>query len=160
MFTYKIIGVVHSSFKEPKNVPIQAVASKGTKGTVEVDSQYVAGLKDLEGFSHIILIYHLNLVKGCSLTVKPFLDDNVHGIFATRSPARPNPIGISTVRLTRIENNTLRIQEVDIVDGTPLLDIKPYVPKFDNRRAAKIGWFTQKIGNLPETRDDGRFCQQ
>jgi tRNA-Thr(GGU) m(6)t(6)A37 methyltransferase TsaA len=142
MLTYKIIGVIHSSFKEPKTFHTSGCL-KGTKGTVEVDHS-TRRLKDLEGFSHVTLIYHLNLVKGYSLTVKPFLDDNVHGIFATRSPARPNPIGISTVRLTRIENNTLHIQEVDIVDGTPLLDIKPYVPKFDNRRATKIGWFTQK----------------
>jgi tRNA (adenine37-N6)-methyltransferase len=157
--TYRPIGVVYSPFKEPKNVPIQASASKGTKGSIEVNPTYAEGLKDLEGFSHIILLYHFSLVKTCSLLVKPFLDDNLHGVFATRSPARPNAIGISTVRLIRIQNNMLYIQGVDILDGTPLLDIKPFVPKFDCRRTNKIGWFSDKISKLKETTDDGRFCK-
>ena len=157
---YKPIGVVHSPFKEPKGVPIQATASQGTKGTIEVNPEYAEGLKDLEGFSHIILLYHFSLVKTASLTVKPFLDDKLHGVFATRSPARPNAIGISIVRFTGIEKNTLYIKDVDIVDETPLLDIKPYVPKFDNRRTNKIGWFSGKLGNLKEAKDDGRFCNR
>jgi tRNA (adenine37-N6)-methyltransferase len=157
--TYKTIGVVHSPFKEPKNVPIQATASKGTSGTLEIYSEYADGLKDIEGFSHIILLYHFHLVKGFPLIVKPFLDDNLHGVFATRSPARPNPIGISTVQLTRIDNNTVHIQDLDIVDGTPLIDIKPYVPDFDCRITAKIGWFSSKISKMDTTRDDGRFCK-
>jgi tRNA (Thr-GGU) A37 N-methylase len=94
------------------------------------------------------------------LTVKPFLDDKLHGVFATRSPARPNAIGISIVRFTGIEKNTLYIKDVDIVDETPLLDIKPYVPKFDNRRTSKIGWFSGKLGKLKEAKDDGRFCNR
>ena len=157
--TYRPIGVVHSPFKEPKNVPIQATASKGSTGTLEIYPEYAEGLKDLEGFSHIMLLYHFHLVKCGSLLVKPFLDDTLHGIFATRSPARPNPIGISVVQLKHIENNTVYIQDVDIVDGTPLLDIKPYVPKFDERKAVKIGWFNGKINKLAKTRDDGRFCK-
>ncbi len=156
---YKPIGVVHSPFKEPKNVPIQAAASKGTYGTIEIYPEYVEGLKDLEGFSHIILLYHLHLIKDCSLMVKPFLDDKLHGVFATRSPGRPNKLGISIVRLTGIENGILNIQDIDIVDGTPLLDIKPYVPKFDYRRNAKIGWFKDKINKLDSAKDDGRFCK-
>jgi tRNA-Thr(GGU) m(6)t(6)A37 methyltransferase TsaA len=158
--TYKPIGVVHSPFKEPKNVPIQATASKGITGTIEIYPQYVEGLKDLEGFSHIILLYHFHLVKSGSLMVKPFLDDHLHGIFATRVPARPNPIGISTVRLIRIESNTLHIQDVDILNDTPLIDVKPYVPQFDYRKTAKIGWFKGKISKLSLTRDDGRFCKK
>ena len=157
--TYRPIGVVHSPFREPKNVPIQAVAAKGAKGTVEISPEYVEGLKDIEGFSHIILLYHFHSVKECSLLVKPFLDDNFHGVFATRVPARPNPIGISIVRLKKIENNTLHIQDVDILDSTPLLDIKPYIPKFDCRRTTKIGWFATKIEKLATTKDDGRFCK-
>jgi tRNA (adenine37-N6)-methyltransferase len=157
--TYKSIGIIHSPFREPKNVPIQAVASKGTKGTIEVNSEYAEGLVDLEGFSHIILLYHFNLVKGYSLMVKPFLDQNLHGVFATRAPSRPNPIGLSTVRLTRIQDNTLHIEDVDIVDNTPLLDIKPYIPQFDNRKTRKIGWFNKKLTNLSTTKDDGRFCK-
>ncbi len=157
--TYKPIGIVHSSFKEPKTVPSQAAASKGSKGTLEIYPQYAEGLKDLKGVSHLILLYHFSLVKDCKLLVKPFLDDQLHGVFATRSPARPNPIGISTVRLTKIENNTVHIQDVDIVHCTPLLDIKPYVPKFDDRKNAKIGWFKDKIDKLKDARDDGRFCK-
>jgi tRNA (adenine37-N6)-methyltransferase len=151
--------VVYSPFKEPKNVPIQATAAKGITGTIEIYPEYVEGLKDLEGFSHIILLYHFHLIKGCSLMVKPFLDDTLHGVFATRSPARPNPIGISIVHLTRVEKHTLYIQDIDIVDGTPLLDIKPYIPKFDCRKTTKIGWFNGKINKLAKTRDDGRFCK-
>ncbi len=158
--TYKPIGVVHSQFKEPKNVPIQAAASKGSIGTLEIYPEYVEGLKDLEGFSHIILLYHFHLVTGGSLMVKPFLDDQLHGVFATRSPSRPNPIGMSIVQLAEIKNSTVHIQDVDILDGTPLLDIKPYVPKFDCRKTTNIGWFSGKISKLATTRDDGRFCKQ
>lgn len=156
--TYTPIGVVHSPFKEPKNVPIQATASQGIAGTIEIYPQYVEGLKDLEGFSHIILLYHFHLIMGCSLIVKPFLDNKLHGVFATRSPARPNKIGLSVVHLIGIEYNTLHIEDIDIVEGTPLIDIKPYVPKFDDRKTAKIGWFTDKLGKLKEIKDDGRFC--
>jgi tRNA-Thr(GGU) m(6)t(6)A37 methyltransferase TsaA len=156
--TYKPIGVVHSPFKEPQNVPIQASASS-TRGTIEIYPQYVEGLKDLNGFSHIILLYHLHLAKNVSLLVKPFLDDKLHGVFATRAPARPNPIGLSIVQLKSVDGNILHIQEVDILDGTPLLDIKPYVPKFDHRENCKIGWFNEKISKLPSTKDDGRFCK-
>ncbi len=155
---YQPIGVIHSPFKEPKNVPIQSTASKGTKGTIEIFPKYVEGLRDLEGFSHIILIYHFHLVRNCSLTVKPFLDDKCHGVFATRSPSRPNKIGISIVRLNKIENNTLYIQDVDILDETPLIDIKPFVPEFDSRNDVEIGWFKEKINKLTLVRDDGRFC--
>lgn len=156
--SYKPIGVVHSPFKQPKNVPIQAAASKGNAATVEIYPQYVEGLKDLEGFSHIILLYHFHLVKEGELMVKPFLDDKIHGVFATRSPARPNKIGLSIVKLTTIQNNILYIQDIDVLDGTPLLDIKPYVPEFDCRETDKIGWFTDKISKLATTQDDGRFC--
>jgi tRNA (adenine37-N6)-methyltransferase len=156
--TYEPIGIVHSPFKEPKNVPIQATASKGSVGTVEVFSQFVEGLKDLQDFSHIFLLYHFHLTTSCYLMVKPFLEDKLHGVFATRSPARPNKIGLSVVHLLRIENNILHIENVDILEGTPLIDIKPYVPKFDDRKNAKIGWFDGKLDKLNEIKDDGRFC--
>ncbi|MGD6935149.1 MAG: tRNA (N6-threonylcarbamoyladenosine(37)-N6)-methyltransferase TrmO [Candidatus Bathyarchaeia archaeon] len=155
--TYKPIGVIRSPFKEPKNVPIQASAS-GAIGTIELNPEYIQGLKDLEGFSHIILLYHFHLIKSWSMLVKPFLDDKMHGLFATRATARPNPIGLSIVQLKSIEGNILHIQDVDILDGTPLLDIKPYVPKFDQRENCKIGWFNENLDKLPETKDDGRFC--
>jgi len=154
---YKPIGIIHSPFKEPKGTPIQPEAARGVHGRVEVFSEYVEGLKDLEGFSHIILIYHFHLSKGAALKVKPFMDSEVRGIFATRAPSRPNPIGISVVRLIEIKGNVLHIKDVDIVDGTPLLDIKPYVPEFDVRRCEKIGWLGKKIHKLSKSRDDGRF---
>lgn len=155
---YKPIGVVHSPFKEPRNVPIQAAVSKGIKGTVEVAHQYVAGLKDLEGFSHIILIFHFHQSRAYSLLVKPYMDENLRGLFSTRAPSRPNPIGISIVRLTQIEDNILHIQDLDIIDNTPLLDIKPYVPKFDQRKSVRIGWLKNKIKRILMVSDDGRFA--
>ena len=132
---YKPIGVIHSPFKDVKGMPIQPAGAEGIKGTLEVFNEYCAGLKDIEGFSHIILVYHFHLSSDYSLEAKPFLDDIVRGIFAMRGPARPNSIGISVVRLIEVEHCTLYIEDVDIVDGTPLLDIKPYVPDFDCRPA-------------------------
>ena len=157
--TYKPIGVVHSPFKKPENTPIQASASKGVIGTVEIYPEYSEGLQDLEGFSHIILLYHFHLIKNSFLMVKPFLDDELHGIFATRSPSRPNKIGISVVHLTGVKDNILQIEDIDILDGTPLIDVKPYVPEFDCRKTSKIGWLSNKIDKLAETKDDGRFCK-
>lgn len=154
---YKPIGVIHSPFKEPKGTPIQPAGAKGVEGTVKVFPEYAEGLKDVEGFSHIILIYHFHLSKGFSLTVKPYMDNEVHGVFAMRGPSRPNPIGISVVRLIKIRENILHIQDVDIVDGTPLLDIKPYVPEFDIRKVEKIGWLEKNVHKLSISKDDGRF---
>jgi tRNA-Thr(GGU) m(6)t(6)A37 methyltransferase TsaA len=154
---YKPIGAIHSPFKEPRDAPIQSACATDIEGTVEIFPEYSEGLADLEGFSHIILIYHFHLSKGHSLRVKPYLDNELRGVFATRAPARPNPIGMSIVRLVKVEGGKLYIRDVDILDGTPLLDIKPYVPEFDSRSTEKIGWLSGKIDELPETRDDGRF---
>jgi len=158
---YRPIGIIHSPFKTPQGTPIQPTAAYNVKGTIEIFPEFVEGLKDLDGFSHIILIYHFHLVSSFSLLVKPYMDDNFHGVFATRAPARPNPIGISVVRLDRIEKNLLHVRDIDVVDGTPLLDIKPYVPEFDVRNdVSKIGWLKQNIKKLPLTRDDGRFLNK
>jgi tRNA-Thr(GGU) m(6)t(6)A37 methyltransferase TsaA len=156
---YKPIGVVHSPFKTPKDVPIQSAAAKGIIGSVEVAREYAEGLRDVEGFSHLILVYHCHLAQKYSLLVKPFMDERLHGVFATRAPSRPNPVGTSIVRLTKKEKNILHIQDVDIIDGTPLLDIKPFVPHFDQREAEKIGWLTGKIDKMHSSRDDGRFAK-
>ncbi len=158
-FEYKPIGVIHSPFKEPKGTPIQPSGAKGVEGKVEVFPQYAEGLKDLEGFSHIILVYHFHLSKKTSLIAKPYVDTETHGVFATRSPSRPNPIGISVVRLVGVEGNMLHVRDIDAVDGTPLLDIKPYVPAFDAKKAEKIGWLDKKVGKIPASRDDGRFAK-
>jgi tRNA-Thr(GGU) m(6)t(6)A37 methyltransferase TsaA len=156
---YKPIGVVHSPFRKPKGTPIQPSAAKGISGTVEVFPEYAGGLKDIEGFSYIILTYHFHLSRGASLTTKPFMDNEERGVFAMRGPSRPNPIGISIVRLVRVEDNIIHIQDVDIVDGAPLLDIKPYVPEFDVREVEKSGWLEKNVYKLPSSKDDGRFTK-
>lgn len=151
------IGIIHSPFKDTKGMPIQPIAAKGIKGTIAMQEEYVEGLKDLNGFSHIILLYHFHLSRGYSLTVKPFLDDKLRGVFATRAPRRPNPIGISIVRLLSIEGKILSIEDIDIVDGTPLLDIKPYVPEFDSMLTAKKGWLSDKVKQARQRKADDRF---
>lgn len=156
---YHAIGTVHSPYKETQGTPIQASAALDVKGTIELLPQYSEGLEDIEGFSHIILIYHFHLSKQCCLKVKPYLDDKLHGVFATRAPSRPNPIGVSVVQLTKVEGNLLHIKDVDIVDGTPLLDIKPYVIEFDVRDGVTKGWLEGNVSNLKKVKDDGRFTK-
>jgi len=154
---YKPIGIIHSPFKEPHGTPIQPAGAKDIEGTVEIFPEYAKGLKDIEGFSHIILIYHFHLSKEFFLEVKPYMDDQLRGVFATRAPARPNPIGISIVHLLKREGEKLFIRDVDIVDDTPLLDIKPYVPEFDIREGEKIGWLEKNVNKLHKAKDDGRL---
>ena len=154
---YKPIGIVHSSFKKTEGVPIQPLAGKEIKGKVIVFPEYAEGLADLEGFSHIFIIYHFHLSQGYALKVTPFLDNKTRGLFATRAPKRPNMIGISTVRLNRVERNILHIMDIDIIDGTPLLDIKPYLPQFDIRDVEKIGWYKGKEKESLSKRADNRF---
>jgi tRNA-Thr(GGU) m(6)t(6)A37 methyltransferase TsaA len=156
---YRPIGIIHTPYKIPQGTPIQPLASKGVEADVEVFEKYSEGLADLGGFSHIYLIYHFHLSKKFSLKVKPFLDDESHGLFATRAPSRPNAIGLSIVELIGREKNTLRVKNIDVLDGTPLLDIKPYVPGFDIRKVHKIGWMEKKIKNLDAAEDDGRFAE-
>jgi len=138
-------------------MPIQPSGAKGIKGTVELLPEYAEGLQDLEGFSHVVLLCHLHLSTGYSLKVKPFLDDQLRGVFATRAPRRPNPIGLSVLRLIKIEGTILHVEDIDIVDGTPLLDIKPYVPEFEVQETVRIGWLSEKIGKAAGEKSDGRF---
>jgi tRNA-Thr(GGU) m(6)t(6)A37 methyltransferase TsaA len=154
---YTPIGVIRSPFKSIEGMPIQSAGAKGIAGSVEIFEGFIDGIRDLEGFSHIILIYHFHRSRGYTLRVKPFLDDHLRGVFSTRAPRRPNAIGLSVVRLLRVEESTLDIEDVDILEGTPLLDIKPYVPSFDLRKAERIGWLTSRAGNVSETRSDKRF---
>ncbi|HDR50734.1 MAG TPA: tRNA (N6-threonylcarbamoyladenosine(37)-N6)-methyltransferase TrmO [Mariniphaga anaerophila] len=156
---YKPIGIIHSPFKDPKGTPIQPAAGKNAEGIIELFPEFVEGLKDLDGFSHLFLLYHFHLIGEAKLKVKPFMDDNEHGIFAIRGPARPNPIGLSVTRLIRIEGNKLYIRGVDIVDGTPLLDIKPYVPEFDSKEKVRTGWLEKNVNKLPNAKDDRRFSK-
>ncbi|MCF6185607.1 MAG: tRNA (N6-threonylcarbamoyladenosine(37)-N6)-methyltransferase TrmO [Bacteroidales bacterium] len=155
---YKPIGVIHSPFKEPKGTPIQPTASQ-SKGTVEIFPEFSDGLQDLEKFSHIILIYHFHLSKKSSLKMKPFMDDTEHGIFSIRAPSRPNSIGMSIVRLNKIEKNILYVENIDILEGTPLIDIKPFVPEFDNRNTTENGWLKNNVYKLKNTKDDERFVK-
>ena len=155
--SYRPIGIIRSPYKETKGTPIQTSGAKGVRGTVEIFPEWVEGLKDLDGFSHIILIYHFHLSKGYSLTVKPFLDDTPRGVFSTRAPKRPNSVGLSIVKLLKIEEATLYIEDVDIVDSTPLLDIKPYVPEFDGKEAIRTGWLRGRAERATETEADERF---
>jgi len=138
-------------------MPIQPSGALSVPGTVEVSAQYRQGLKDLEGFSHIILLYHFHKAPESELIVTPFMDTEPRGVFATRAPTRPNPIGLSAVRLLGIEGRVLDVENVDVLDGTPLLDIKPYVPEFDQYPADRIGWLEHAEDAVKGKRSDARF---
>jgi tRNA (adenine37-N6)-methyltransferase len=155
--TYRPIGIIHSPFTEIKGMPIQPSGAKGVAGKIEIYKEYAGGLKDLEGFSHIIIIYHFHLSSGYSPTVKPFMDDTPRGVFSTRAPKRPNPIGLSVVRLREIGGNILHIEDIDVVDSTPLLDIKPYVPEFEPQEVVRTGWLAEKAGKSRVVKSDKRF---
>ena len=154
---YHSIGIVHSPFKDIKGMPIQPSGASGVQGTVEIFPEYKEGLKDLSGFSHIILLYHFHEVRESRLTIMPFMDSQPRGVFSTRAPKRPNPIGLSIVKLVRIEGNILYIENLDILDGTPLLDIKPYVPEFDRHPADRVGWLEKARGKVHGKTSDDRF---
>ena len=151
------IGRIHTPFSEKKGMPIQPSGAEGVAGSITVFPEYQAGLADLNGFSHIILLYVFNRSEGFSLNVVPFMDTEERGVFATRAPRRPNPIGLSVVRLHRIEDGVLHIENVDILDGTPLLDIKPYVPDFDPGSDVRVGWLEKAGGAVKRHRSDDRF---
>jgi tRNA (adenine37-N6)-methyltransferase len=127
------------------------------EGVLEIEPEFTEGLRDLDGFSHVIVLWHMHLMTGHALTVVPFLDTESHGIFATRSPKRPNPIGLSVYRILRIDGNRVFVADVDAVDGSPLLDIKPYVPAFDVHDAERIGWFANRLDSADTARADSRF---
>jgi tRNA-Thr(GGU) m(6)t(6)A37 methyltransferase TsaA len=139
-FTLQPIGIIHSPHTDKKQTPIQPTRSQAV-GRIEVFPEFMDGLDGLDGFSHIILLYIFDRSDGFSLRVQPFLDDRTHGVFATRYPYRPNPLGLSIVRLLKRDGALLEIEGVDVLDGTPLLDIKPYVPDFDLHLDARAGWY-------------------
>ncbi|HJJ51183.1 MAG TPA: tRNA (N6-threonylcarbamoyladenosine(37)-N6)-methyltransferase TrmO [Methanocorpusculum sp.] len=157
MIQFTSIGCIHSPHQDLAGMPIQPPAAKQFSGTIEIYPEFLDGLKDIEGFTRLMLIYHLHKSAGCNLTVKPFLDTQSHGVFATRVPKRPNAIGFSVVRLLKREGDLLHIGEVDILDGTPLLDIKPYVPAFDAYQNERYGWFEGKLTDIEAARSDDRF---
>ncbi|MBN2888965.1 MAG: tRNA (N6-threonylcarbamoyladenosine(37)-N6)-methyltransferase TrmO [Deltaproteobacteria bacterium] len=151
------IGIIHSPFTECDNMPIQPAGAAGIQGTVEVFADFRPGLKDLDGFSHIILLYYFHLNQGFKLRVVPFMDSEPRGIFATRAPKRPNPIGLSVVRLDKIIDGTLQISNVDVLDGSPLLDIKPFVPQFHAGGDVRTGWLEKSGRTVTVRKSDKRF---
>ena len=154
------IGVIRSPFDSLEGMPIQPTGAKGVRGEVHIFEQYREGLKDLEGFSHIILLYHFHKSTGFKLLVKPFMDTVPRGLFSTRAPNRPSKIGLSIVRLLATEGTVLAIEDVDILDQTPLLDIKPYVAKFDAAPADRFGWLEKSDHKAEHMRSDSRFTSQ
>jgi tRNA-Thr(GGU) m(6)t(6)A37 methyltransferase TsaA len=151
------IGIIRSPFKDPEGMPIQPAGAEGVAGRVEVFDGYREGLRDLDGFSHLILLYHFHRSRGYALQVVPFLDSRPRGLFATRAPRRPNPIGLSIVRLERIEGAVLYIRNVDLLDATPLLDIKPYVAEFDGQAGTRSGWLEDAGKAVSTQKSDDRF---
>jgi tRNA-Thr(GGU) m(6)t(6)A37 methyltransferase TsaA len=154
---FEPVGIIHSPFVEPEGMPIQPTGAVGVKGTIEVFERFRPGLKDLNGFSHIILLYHFHRSHRFNLHVVPFLDSVPRGLFATRAPNRPNPIGLSIVQLDNIVEGILYIRNVDILDGTPLLDIKPYVPEFDAQKEVRTGWLEKAKKTVSGRKSDDRF---
>jgi len=154
---YRPIGVIHSPFDDPEDMPIQPSGKASAPGTAVIRPELTPGLADLDGFSHVILLYHLDRASRVDLSVVPFLDARPRGIFATRAPTRPNPIGLSIVELRRIEGNTLHLDHVDVLDATPLLDIKPYVPEFDRPAETRAGWLEEQGGRVGVVKSDDRF---
>ena len=160
IFAFKQIGIIRTRFTSQEGTPIQASMADGETGTIELFPEYADGLLDIEGFSHLHLIYAFHGVGAGALRVKPYLDTVEHGIFATRAPKRPNPIGLSVVRLIAVRGNTFEIAGVDMLDGTPLLDIKPYIPSLDARDAGRIGWYTDRLQREGTVLADDRFARK
>ena len=155
---FRPIGVIRTPFPDVEGMPIQPSAAEQAEGHIDLDPALVDGLAGIEGFSHLMLVWHLHRIRRSRLVVVPFLDDQPHGIFATRAPARPNPIAVSVVRLLGVDATRLRVRHLDMVDGTALLDIKPYVPQFDDRSGARIGWYHDRLDRLERTSSDDRFA--
>jgi tRNA (adenine37-N6)-methyltransferase len=151
------IGIIHTPFETPENMPIQPASGKNIEGWIEIFEEYTEGLSDLEGFSHIYLLFHLHKSRNFKLKVIPFLDTVERGIFSTRSPARPNPLGLSVVEILSIKKNIIRIKGIDMLNGTPLIDIKPFVPDFEQYENIRKGWFEGKLKNISGKLSDDRF---
>ena len=157
MIVFQEIGVIRSPHKDREGAPIQPTGADAFKGHIEIFPRFKEGLADLEGFERIILLYHFHLSQGFSLKPKPFLDNTPRGVFSTRAPKRPNSIGLSIVNLLEVTDNIIQVSNIDVVDKTPLIDIKPYVPKFDAHPESRAGWLDKSAGSPVECRADRRF---
>lgn len=154
---YRPIGVARTRYATQAGMPLQSVAALDEPGRLELDPELAPGLRDLDGFSHLHVISHLHRSEPGDLVVVPFLDQTARGVFATRSPRHPNPIGLSIVRLVAIDGSTLHVTGLDLLDGTPVLDVKPYVPAFDHVDADRVGWFEGRADAVHTRRADDRF---
>lgn len=159
-FSIHPIGVIRTPFSDLSGMPIQPSGAKGVKGTIELEKKYEQGLNDVDGFSHIILLYHFHKSKDFDLMVTPFLDKTRRGLFSTRAPRRPNPIGLSIVRVVKRQGNVLTIKDIDVLDGTPLIDIKPYVPQFDIKTEPRAGWLEESQKKAQTMSSDSRFVEK
>lgn len=151
------IGIIYSQYYTIEDMPIQPKGAADTEGYIILDETYLSGLDDLQGFSHIYLLYSFHQAKRTELLVTPFMDNQPRGVFSTRSPLRPNHIGLSIVKITNIENNKITVDGVDVLDGTPLLDIKPYIEKFDAIKESTSGWLQASEDDIIKKRSDNRF---
>jgi len=154
---FSLIGLVHSSFTSIEGMPLQPNSEHARPGSIEIFPEFMDGLKDLDGFSHVILIYQFHQSKKFRLQVQPFLDSELRGVFATRAPSRPNQIGLSVVEIEKVEENIIYIKNLDMLDGTPLLDIKPYIPEFDAPICTKKGWLGSMLMQHSKTKTDNNF---
>jgi len=157
LITYHPIGIIHSPFDDLEQMPIQPTGYASGAGVLELFPEYADGLMDVEGFSHLYILYHFHKILKSSMVVTPYMVDEPHGIFATRAPSRPNPIGLSVVRLVRVDENRIYVEDLDVLDKTPLLDIKPYVPEFENAQEVRTGWLEEVRGKVRKHKSDNRF---
>jgi len=153
---FRPIGVVRSEFDDRDGTPRQAIGAEGSRGTIEIDPELLEGLTDLDGFSHVVVIFHMHRIDSSHLTAHPPWDDRPHGVFATCSPRRPNPIGLSVVRLERIVGNVLHIANLDMLDGTPVLDIKPYGPDLSPHTDVRVGWLEDRVKGMTRSKTGDR----
>jgi len=156
---YKTIGIIHTPFTSADATPIQPTGAAGVKGTIHIKQEYQDGLQDLDGFGKIIVLYHLHHVQQEHLVVTPFLDSRSHGVFATRAPTRPNPIGLSILTLNRVEQNILHVENVDMLNESPVIDIKPYIPSVDSFADEHIGWLAKAHEQFKHAQSDNRFSK-
>jgi len=157
VITYKPIGIIHSPFDKLEQMPIQPTGYASGAGVLELFPEFAEGLMDVEGFSHLYILYHFHKVYKSSMVVTPYMVDEPHGIFATRAPNRPNPIGLFVVKLIRVDGNRIYVEDLDVLDKTPLLDIKPYVPEFENTQEVHTGWLEKVRGKVRKHKSDNRF---
>jgi tRNA-Thr(GGU) m(6)t(6)A37 methyltransferase TsaA len=157
---YKSIGKMKTPFSCLTDMPIQPITKDGAKGFIEICNTLVEGLTDLDGFSHVIVLYHFHRQNNVQMVVTPFFDDAPHGVFATRAPCRPNPIGLSVLKLLEVKGNLIAVEGVDMLDNSPVLDVKPYISAFDHPKGKiKTGWLAHSKPSVKCTRSDGRFTK-